>query len=280
MKKVMKILVPVNFTPASINGYQYAMALADVTGAKIELLHVVHPEMANMDVPVLAAQATQKRVETAVELIRTFRQVHSLEVKHDVTVETDVEVGGAPNTIAFVAKRDEVDLVIMGRDPDHTRLDRWLGTTSSAVINKAHCPVIVVPPNYTFKRPETAIYATDLREEDPFQIWQAFQLIDPCVPILKVVHVNRKGEAKAAEMLEQFRAFFEDQLPALKIEFHHLPGGRINELIAEFEDMHNADMLIMHRPDRSWLEDLFHRSMTERMARSNSVPLLVLKSSK
>ncbi|MDH3651066.1 MAG: universal stress protein [Saprospiraceae bacterium] len=280
MNKVKKILVPINFSEASINGYQYAMKLADAAEGEIELLHVVHPEIANMDVPVLAAQATQKRVETAVELIRAFKEVHAIEVKHNVIVETDVEVGGAANTIAFVAQRDQVDFIIMGRDPDHTRIDRWLGTTSSTVIHKAHCPVLVVPPTFTFLKPETAIYATDMREEDPFQIWNAFQLISPHVPILKVVHVHEHRDDSATEMMEKFRSFFADQLPALKIEFYHLPGKHIQQVIAEFEDLHDAQLLIMYRPDRTWLEDLFHRSMTERMAQSNPVPLLVLKKAK
>jgi nucleotide-binding universal stress UspA family protein len=276
MKKIKKILVPVNFSQASVNAYKYVCEVGKLINAELVLLHVVSPEVGTMDVPVMAAQATHKKVETARELIQGFKDSYTpTDYKHNVIA--DIEVGGASSVISFVAERDHVDCILMGREAHHLAIENILGTTTTAVIEKAQCPVWVVPEKSPFNPILTAVYATDLYDADPFEIWKSTQWITPLSPILHVIHVNEGKDVESAKKMRDLENFFAGQAPTLKIEFHNLSGNHIAESILDYIELHEADLLIMYRPNRSWMNTLMHKSVTKKMAKLCRIPLYITK---
>ena len=72
MKPVNLILVPTDFSEAAINAMTYALWLADHLEARIKVLHIVFPGTGELDVPVISASETQKRVETAEEALDAY----------------------------------------------------------------------------------------------------------------------------------------------------------------------------------------------------------------
>ena len=276
MKNLKKILIPVNFSAASINAYRYACEIGSLISAELELLHVVSPEVGTMDVPVMAAQATHKKVETARELIKGFKESYT---PKDISlkVTTDIEVGGASSVIGYVAERDRVDCILIGRESHHLAIENILGTTTTAVIEKAPCPVLIIQENAPYKPIQTAVYATDLYDADPYEIWKSTQWLTPLSPILHVVHVNEGQDLEASKKLKKLESFFAGQAPTLKIEFHILSGHQISESILEYIELHEADLLIMFRPNRSWMNSLMHKSVTKKMAKLCSIPLYITK---
>ncbi|GAI44926.1 unnamed protein product, partial [marine sediment metagenome] len=70
MKK--RILFPTDFSEPSKKAFDVALNIANKMNAQLSVLHVVVPEVEALDIPIMAAGATKKRVEIAREIIGSF----------------------------------------------------------------------------------------------------------------------------------------------------------------------------------------------------------------
>lgn len=282
MKTVRKILFPTDFSETARNAFRYAIQLADEYNVPIHLLHVVYPEYQVMDVPVMAMQATQDKVEAAKELLQSavdmaLLQVQAVhELKHIPVIKSQVEVGDAVSVISKMARVEGVDLIVMGTRGKHNQLDRVFGSITTGVMERAHCPVWIVPEEASFGKIDIAAYATDLKEADSYHIWKASQLLEPFHPILHCIHVSSNGHNGQMSM-NDIELFFATNAPALQINFHQLQGKSISESLEAFSENHGVDVLVMHAPHHTLIERIFYPSQTKRMALNSKIPLLLYK---
>jgi nucleotide-binding universal stress UspA family protein len=100
---IEKILVPIDFTPASDAALRYALAVADETGAEVEVLYVWQPSTIFAVSP--EGVAMEERLSAA-------------EVEHrDCRVCGRLEFGEAPDLVILaILERERFDLVVMGAD--------------------------------------------------------------------------------------------------------------------------------------------------------------------
>ncbi len=136
-----KILVPVDFSRASEAAIAMAADLARMFGSTLEFVHIVDipilPELyAPVSAPVVdVKKSTDRAAERLEELAAPLRT--------DLSVQTDVQVGGAVHEILESA-RDGADLIVM---PTHgyRGFDRILmGSVAEGVLRRAPCPVLTI----------------------------------------------------------------------------------------------------------------------------------------
>jgi nucleotide-binding universal stress UspA family protein len=277
------ILFPTDFSPAAQNAFRYCLRLADAINAKIELLHVVYPEYESLDLPTMATQATKDKVEVAREVMQTFvetglTQVQSgYQFKKVPVIQSDVEIGGATNLIVQIAERDQADIIVMGTKGEHSALEKLLGSVSSGVIQKAVCPIWVIPEKTNFFIPSNIVFASDLTEADPMHIWKLAELISPLSPIIRCVHVHLPHEKKNIINLKDLENFFSRQSLTLQVTFHEIEEDDVAIGVQEFAELHRADLIVMFKPQENFLHRIFHVSNTRKMALHSNLPLLVLK---
>lgn len=103
MAAIEKILVPIDFTPASDAALSYALAVAEETGAEVQVLYVWHPTAIFADSP--EGVAMEQRLSAA-------------ELEHDATrVSGRLEFGDeVDRVILAILERERFDLVVMGAD--------------------------------------------------------------------------------------------------------------------------------------------------------------------
>jgi nucleotide-binding universal stress UspA family protein len=283
MKMIKKILFPTDYSESAQNAFRYCLILADHFNARIELMHVVYPEYEALDLPVMAAQATKERVETARSLMQSFVEVGIAQVQTSYNFQTlpvvnaDVEIGTPGSAIVEVARRADVDLIVMGTKGEHNALERFLGSVTTNVIGNAHCPVWVVPEKARYERIDIVAYASNLEDADPYHIWELGKTLEPFSPIMHCVHVNTSESMEQALDFAGLGAFFEHHAPALQISFHPLSGRSVVNALDEFIETHQVDLMVMYAPAHNWLDRILHRSNTKRMALDTHVPLLILK---
>ncbi|MCP3932104.1 MAG: universal stress protein [Bacteroidetes bacterium] len=282
MKTIKKILIPTDFSEMARNAFRYGIFLADKLGASIKALHVIYPEYEALDLPVMAAQATQKKLEAAREVLKNFIDVNVKNTadrisSEELLIEDGIEIGTPASVIPMIVERDHIDIVVMGTQGEHNMLEKMFGSVSSSVIRKTDCPVIVIPEEANFKDIHTIAYATDLSTEDPYHIWKVAKMLSVFNPVLHCVHVDtgkmEEGQMKMAELKE----FFENRDPSLQITFNEVIGDDVTEVLDDFVQTKDVNLLTMFSPHRSMLESFFHKSQTRRMAFQCQVPLLILK---
>ena len=283
MSQVKKILFPTDFSPTAQNAFKHCLILADYYQAKIEVLHVVFPEYAAMDVPVVSMATTREKVDAAIPVMHSFLELGLSQTQALYTfqaiprVEEKVEIGIAVGTIVKQANEHDADLIMMGTKGSHNTLEKAFGSVSTGVIEQAKCPVMLIPEFAQWKPTHIVAYATDLSESDPYHFWKAAEMLTPFHPLLHVINIH-KGDAHDQIAIDELKKIFSDNTPAVQISFHQEKHDSIATGLEEFVDNYGVDLLVMYSPHRSWVERWFHHSQTRDVAFTTRIPLLVIKS--
>ena len=284
MSKITKILLPVDFSEPSANAFRYTVELAEQIGASIEILHIVFPEGESMDYPILVAKATETRLEVARDRLKKFVEKELSEMrevlKKEPVLSLDLEIGTPVQSICSVAKRNDINLIILGsRGENRSGIESLIGSVAAGVVGKAYCPVMVIPEMAHFKPIQNLTYATDVQDSDPFEIWRAQKLLHPYTPDVNIVHVNfnEEGDRGAWEKMKNMKEFFEDRKSDFKCECHNIPGKVLQKELNEFVETYDTDLLVMYQSHHGFWDRLFFKSNTKNMALHSRVPLLIQK---
>ena len=283
MIKLNKILFPTDFSEAAQNAFRYALWFADKYQASIDLLHVAYPEAEPMDIPVMVAQATKDKIEIARQMMKVFvdtgmAQVQMVrELENPPNVHSEIKIGVPANLIAETATNNQVDLIIMGTQGTHSNFEKFIGSVTTTTLNRAHCPVLVVPEKAQNEGIKMIAYAADLQSTDPYHIWEVGKLMSVFNPILRVVHIEKKEDEKKPVNMHELENFFEGKAPALQVTFHTLSAPSVADELVDFTEAWGVDLMVMHKPKRSFFERLFHRSVIKKEVFNSKVPLLIIK---
>ncbi|PCI07155.1 hypothetical protein COB72_10750 [bacterium] len=140
--EINKILIPVDFSTASLGALAHSEELAHRTGAELTLLYVIEPVLATMEfntAAIIEANQTE-RINTKLEDLR------ATEVRHGVNAGSMVEEGEAAATIIRVVEEYSFDLVVMGTHGHSGFRHLLLGSKAERVVRGASCPVLTVGP--------------------------------------------------------------------------------------------------------------------------------------
>lgn len=280
--EVNKILFPADFSETAQNAFRYCLVLADKLKANIDLVHVIYPEYDAMDVPIFSTKATKDRIEAAKVALQSFaglglKQVHLRHQFHHIPeINFAIEIGNPASVIANLARRDEIELIVMGTKGEHNLFEKALGSVTTGVIRKSQSHIWIVPEKAALESIDTVACGTNLLEADPYHIWKLDKLLEPFNPILHCVHVDTKGEIDSVLDLKEMSRFFDDHSPTLQINFHNISGKSVSESLEEFNANHEVDLLVMFSHHHDLIERLFHRSQTKKMALKTRIPMLVI----
>ncbi|HEX9103775.1 MAG TPA: universal stress protein [Polyangia bacterium] len=150
MDLVQRILVPVDFSDSARSACACAVALAEHTEAKVDLLHVRdlgRAAWAWAPFDVVAFDTGHGLLADSVAASHTLSSwVQELEQQSSVCVRGRVEHGDPLRTILDVASRDGYDLIVMGTHGRTGMSLLLLGSLTRDVMRRASCPVLTVRP--------------------------------------------------------------------------------------------------------------------------------------
>ena len=150
---VRRILVPVDFSPASNRAVEYARRMGGFTGADLIFLHVRVPDAPSgtEDLPAVYAD---KLKENANENLRAF--VRAARNSGNEGVRSITRCGLPPHEIIEEAKHSGVDLIIIASHGYTGWKHFCVASTAERVVRAAPCPVLVVrEKEQAFFRPIT-----------------------------------------------------------------------------------------------------------------------------
>ncbi len=281
MRSITRILLPTDFSKGAQSALRHALILADRMRVPVKVLHVVLPQTELMDVPVMTAQLTREQVESAREVVKshidgTLTQVLPI-LDHPPQISSEVVIGFPVGAILQAAEEDDTTLIMIGSKGERGALERIFGSTTSGVVGKAKSDVMVIPEHTGSAKYKRIMYATDLSEADPFEIWRSVEMLKLHDATLHVTHYYRRMDEKMEHQMDLLKAFFADRSPTISIQFHNLPGNDLEEDLDDFVETHQIDLLVMYQKHRSFIERIFHFSRTKEMAYETEVPLLIIK---
>lgn len=140
-----RVLVPTDFTEASIDAIHTALAMVEY-GHCVHTLHVAEPIPA--DLMAESQQGTSLEEIESNRLEACQHRLASFLAEHDLNGHCHVVCSGDPAlSIAQYAKENDIDLIIMAAHSRERRTDNSMGSVTERVLHNAECSVLVQRPD-------------------------------------------------------------------------------------------------------------------------------------
>ncbi len=139
--QIKRILFPTDFSENAKYAFQYALDIARRFGADMYLVHVVHssPEMRPYNVRQLIDLMVKHAEISLREQLKTRRE-------REVILHPAVRVGVEDIEITTLAKKERIDIIVMGTHGRTGLAHALLGSVAERVVLRAPCPVLTVRP--------------------------------------------------------------------------------------------------------------------------------------
>jgi nucleotide-binding universal stress UspA family protein len=141
--RLKKILVPMDFSPASQHAFHYALRFAEEFGAELTLLYVLEPAPSPSFPAIPCApfflETDFSRAEKNLQSFATAARIGNIEHHR-----WKVRAGIPSHEIVAVAKDAGFDLIIIATHGYTGWKHFCIGSTAERVVRAAPCPVLVV----------------------------------------------------------------------------------------------------------------------------------------
>lgn len=270
-----KILVPIDFSDNSKSALKYALKLASLNGAEVQVLYVYSLFDASPDR--ILGQTNLKIVDPATQ---AYNDVESLLKKlnkgNSVKTKILVEDGIAEVKIIEAAKKHKSSLIVMGQT-GNSILQRFLiGSTTAHVLKETVTPIMIVPKDVEFKKVKRVVFTTDLSNDTLKHAGEAAEFARVFGAELTFLYIDTgsvlSSDVKAIEMTEKLKK---------KVKYDKVSGFicediTIREGIDYYLSHHKADMVVMVTHHYSFPQTLWKRSVTRKLSTSFNIPMLAL----
>ncbi len=147
MKKIKRIVVPVDFAHHTDKLVEYAAYVAETFSAVTSYIHVVEFYPGNSMTPIFHVLQYEEQVLANVNMRMSLLLKDNSERCKGCNGK--VVVGDPVDKITEFAREQGADLIIMGTHGSKGLEKIMLGSVAERVLKRAHCPVLIMNP---FKR--------------------------------------------------------------------------------------------------------------------------------
>ncbi len=279
-----KIVIPTDFSPAADNAALYALNLAKILNANIVLCNaftvpldstvptqiawpVINYEDLKVGVEHQLAQLTQKL---------TLNDT-SPELSQHPAITYKAEPGSVTGVINNLVEKEKSALVVMGMSGASDVSHFLLGSSSRDMIEAAKAPTLLIPKEVKFVGIKKIAFATDLNDEDIRVINSIVSLAKYFNAEILIAHVSEENPDDA-EYQHKMKSFLNDitcKINYPKIYFRHIRQNDVEEGLDWLTEHGMIDVLVMIHKQKSFIDQLFNRSHTQKIAKHIDIPLLV-----
>ncbi len=281
MHKIRNIIVATDFSTTARNAFQYAKHLAEALDAHITVVHVNEYFMPGDEVVVtpIADMEITRQTNEAMALFVAEEEDESGQgtVMVRNRVKTRILKGDLLENLVNLSKYDDTDLIVIGMTGSDDFLSKIIGATSMETANKAHCPVILVPRAAQWRGLSTIMYASNYDATTPKMIEEVTTFARTVHASIHFVHIADFNEAAGREDAEiSWDELFPAADPGMAFEVHAIYGqDKIKEL-KKYASSHDIDLMAFVSKQRNFWEKLIHKSVTENVALSTDIPMMVV----
>jgi len=152
MITLKKILCPIDHSDCSKEALKYAVSFALRNEAELYLLHVIDIRTFDENLDSITKQIADE--SSINNLKKKLLECVPEEIRSDMKIEAIVVQGIPFVEIIRFAKKNEVDMLVLGTHGRTGLAHMMLGSVSEKVVRKAPCPVLTVrSPNQKFVLP-------------------------------------------------------------------------------------------------------------------------------
>ena len=263
--------------------FRYALTLARHFQATVSLLHVyegVAPELATTGAVLEQGAGILDRFahmleHQQLEKIQQFARRHTPSEMREVPLHFEVRTGLPAEEMLALQREREAGLIVMGAKVRNTIGEAIFGTLALQMVDRAPCPVLLVPPLAQYIGVSKIVYASNFSYRDEAVIRQLLEWGEAFEATLHVVHVyqDEEGRREAQSSMQNLARNFDQ---GIKLHFELVEGEVASQLDA-YGDRLGADLVATTSQKRGFWENLLGRSTTRDIASEVEIPILIFK---
>ena len=271
------ILCPVDFSSASLNALEYATRIALKHKSSIKLVHVVTEEEYNEQLAEDPERTVDHYKDAANERLSLIaNEINTTEGLDYEMCRPEVATGELLENIEEISSDENISLIVMGTTGVTDIEEARVGSNTVAVIEKVDTPVLCIPDGISYSDFDRIVYGSTMEKVDREVLQPILNFAVPFDARIYVVHIAEEGKDEDEEYtsyVEEMKSYFVYE----KLGFEQFSTDLETPIALEHVlNMHDADLLILVRRERSLFDRLFHRSVTKHMSYLTNFPLLVL----
>ncbi len=270
------ILYATDYSDNSVAALQYAHTLSKKLNGKLLVLHVfVLSVTIASTVSLSYSRKEVKAFKEQRERLNSFCEEHlGIEPTMNVTLRIN-EGTPAWESIINSANEMNVDFIVVGKKGESAIKKVLLGSTTSALVEKADCPVLAIPEKIASKEIKTMVYATALEEVDVLAIEKLVSIAKHLNASIKVVHIATKDEYAGEEQMEWFKEMLQQRINYNRLHFALWFSEDVFSALKQYLIEINPDILAMlERQGHSLIKSIWHRDIVKRMMTESKFPLM------
>jgi len=267
------ILVPTDFSSNANNALKYANAFAQATDNKIVLLHSYIPILGKYDrIPEIV---DEENIRVKKESQKNLEILCKKYVKG--TCDALLITRNPIETILEVSQKRKFSLIIMGTHGVSGLMQLLFGSNTSGVISKSTVPVLAIPQRYRFRKINTIVYASDLKNTIN-ELKHIIPFAKEFDATIEIVHLDYGYNTTDDE-----KQLLEKKIKSLsykKINFIEKKATLelpMADQLKKYLVKHKPQILVMFPEEKSWFDKIFIGSKTEEMANKLKLPLLSIR---
>jgi nucleotide-binding universal stress UspA family protein len=268
------ILCLTDFSPAAGNALRFAYPLANHLGARIVLLHVYQKPLIDLDRrahPTLRALA-DKNHEAARGHFHDYAMESQADLSNRIPIELRIEEGFAVEEILRMCQALTPDLVVMGTKGASNLIEDLFGSTTNQVIQQVKAPVLLVPPEATYRSISRIALATDSHMLNFREGYPVLHLAQVLGAELLRVHLVPTDTNDAT--LKALNSWHKVEWPWKQPLLHVIRADQTLDALDRFTHEYTVDLVaVVSRPHAFW-KQCWHPSFTQRMLLHAHTPVL------
>ncbi|MFY0643969.1 MAG: universal stress protein [Bacteroidia bacterium] len=259
------LVCPTDFSVTANNAVHYASQLAEFLNTKIILVNVLHVPAVDVYSPanVMSEMMDAQRQGSKVQLEALIEE---LQDKYECSYEYRIEFGFAAEVICEIANENRARLISMGTNGSSMAINRFLGSVSYETVKRSEVPVLVVPADCEFKRWDKIVVANDQKESLKDEMAELGELSKYFESAMDIVTVEKDDDTPYEIEVKNIKG---------KTKVVEIESTKVAPSICRYVDENDIKLLALKRHQRSFLENLFHKSTIKQVLGKSNIPALV-----
>jgi nucleotide-binding universal stress UspA family protein len=281
------ILVPTDFSENAENAAKAAVLLCSKLDANMLLFNSyfskpVTPQYAGGpwvvdELKELENESTENLREQASELEKLLAKISKGE--RTPVIKVRCGEGSLGDSITDTLNHREIEMIVIGARADSGINHIFYDSDTSSIIDRATCPVFILPPDADLRKLKKLVFATDFDEADILAVDYLFKLSKLFDFKLEVVHINLFGKNEHAKVEDKTE--FIKHLMSLKLPINTYKEIMGNDIVGRLErycEETGADTLALVHHQYSLFMRLLKQSTSKKALSQQKIPLLIFSS--
>lgn len=268
-----RIIVPTDFSKTSWNAALHALEYANILNAEIVLINAF--EEAHGGATAMLSIKEELRKDSNREVNIVLNELKNQQLAAGITIHALSMYGDLTNALHNYVSTNGDDLIVIGTEGRSGLGAKLFGSNTSKVVAKIDCPIIIIPPKYHFSLSKgIACAISEFKDINDSDVALLTEIVSNYYkPVLQLLHITTEEEAVEDDLILPFSEF-----DTLETEYIDLIGNNIPEMLENYSLKTELNCLVLLKKDRSFIEKLFHKSVSSEMINHAHIPLLVLRS--